>query len=362
MAEETTTSQAITTDVQAPTSEPASFDNTSDAQPPAEGHSVTFEPLFDTESVSDAELMGEEEGEQPKGDQQKQKPSETKEEPATPPPKDEKKQDEPKEEPPTEDKPPKGFVPIQALHQERGQRQMLTQEVQQLRSELEALKSGKQQTEDGLIAEPAADDFKVLSEAEFNDLLEEDPVEAIKYDRKLRVYEAKKAEKARAESSEREMIERSIGMMAEAVPGLYDQDSDVNQSLSRFAMEKGFDDLDGLSLITDPRSRIIPSNGGNPRPLGETAARFVVMLNNLFKEASLPKDDAGREKAIADKLRAEVTTEVLSKIKQPTGAEHRSIADIPGDAGIDSLNLSGPLTEAEFARLSDVDQRRLLGG
>jgi hypothetical protein len=355
MAEETTSQQAITTDVQAPTSEPASLDNISDAQPPAEGQSVTFEPLFDTESVSEAELMGEE-GE-PKDDQQK--PSETKEEPATSPPKDEKKQDESKEDSPTEDKPPKGFVPIQALHQERGQRQMLTIEVQQLKSELEALKSGK--TEDQNAA-PHDDDFNVLSDEEFDALLEEDPVEAIKYDRKFRAYEARQAEKAKSERAERQLIDQSVGMMEEAVPGLYDQDSDVNQRLTEFAIEKGFADMDGLALVTDPRTKIVPHNGGKPRALGQTAAHFVVMLHNLFKEASLPKDDAGREKALMDRVKAEVTQELLGKIKQPTGAEHKSIADMPGDAGSDVLNLSGPLTEAAFANLSDADQRRLLGG
>jgi hypothetical protein len=370
--EQATSSQATeTAATQNPTPEPASIENVVDASADSEAQSVTtFEPLFDTETISDEDLMGEdaekpsEDAEKPKDESKaEEKPSETKEA-GTSPPKDEKAAEDASDGTGEAQKPPKGFVPIQALHQERGQRQVLTQEVSQLRAELEAFKSGKKAVEDPT-AEPEVEDFKVLSEQEFDSLLEEDPVEAIKYDRKLRAWEFEQAKKSEAEKAEKAEIDTSIGMMAEAVPGLYDQDSDINQRLSEFAVENGFADLDGLAVVTDPRTKVIPANGGAPKPLGRVAANLVVMLNSLFQQASKPavaEGDAKAKDALEKKVREQVTKDVLSKIKQPAGAEHRSLGDIPGDAGSDISSLTNPLTEADFARLSKADQQRLLGG
>ena len=256
-------------------------------------------------------------------------------------------------------KPPKGFVPIQALHQERGQRQLLTQEVQTLRAENTALKSGKVSEQEAESAKEA--EFEVLSEEDFNELLGDDPVEAIKYERKLRAHEAKQADQKKVADADTATIEQSLGMMATAIPGLYDTDSDVNQKLSDFAVEKGFADLDGLALVTDPRTKIIPTNGGNPQLLGDTAANLVIMLNTLFQEAGVSKEDPDN-KELTEKLRGEITKELLAKIKKPAGAEHKSLGDIPGDAGSDLTLTGGPKTEADFAKLSEDDQQRLLGG
>ena len=150
-------------------------------------------------------------------------------------------------------------------------------------------------------------------------------------------------------------------MMAAAVPGLYDTDNDVNRKLSDFAAEKGFADVDGLALITDPRTRIISPDGGPPQILGETAANLVIMLNTLFQEVATPRTPTEVEKALTERIRAQVTKEVMSKIKQPAGAEHKSLGDIPGDAG-DDATLMRAMTEADFAKLSEADQRRYLGG
>lgn len=363
---EETTSQATQTaaskeqaaETKPATPEPASIDNTVDVEAEAEAQAVEFPSLFETENVSEAELRGEEEAAL-EGDKLPEGKSETKEAAASPP-KDKKPEGEKAAEKAQDEqgKPPKGFVAIQALHQERGQRQLLTQEVQNLRAELEAVKQGREEIrgseEEKQVEEEA---FEVLSEAAFNELVEEDPVEAIKYDRKLRVYEARQADKA----VEQDTVEQSIGMMAAAVPGLYDTDNDVNRKLSDFAAEKGFADVDGLALITDPRTRIISPDGGPPQILGETAANLVIMLNTLFQEVATPRTPTEVEKALTERIRAQVTKEVMSKIKQPAGAEHKSLGDIPGDAG-DDATLMRAMTEADFAKLSEADQRRYLGG
>jgi len=384
MAEETTsqaTESAASTEQaangenhQAPTQEPAALDQTIDVDGEAEGQSVEFEPLFDTEDISDADLRGDDET---TDDPETDPKSEAKDKSASSPPSDKKgaekkasedegkpadtKADEAHE---ADGKPPKGFVSIGALHEERGKRQALSQEVQSLRSELQAFNTGKKQPEtDGEETDQEdGEEFKVLSEAEFDELLEDDPVEAIKYDRKLRIHEAKQAEKEQAVKAEESIINQSIGMMADAIPGLYDEDSDVNQKLSDFAVEKGFVDLDGLALVTDPRTRIVPPNGGKPQLLGNTAANLVVMLNNLFAEVATPKSDAEKETALREKIKAEVTKELLGKIKLSPGSEHKSIADIPGAGNDDGVNMAGVMTEAQFAKLSESDQRRLLGG
>ena len=344
MAEETISSE------QAATPEPAAASDTVDVAGQSEGQAVEFESLFD-EGVSDAELMGEEE--------QTEKPSEAKEEPAPSPPKDvkesEKEPETPKEEEPQadegqQDKPPKGFVPIQALHQERTQRQVMAQQLQQLQAQLDAAKTAKPETD-----KPEADgEFKVLSESEFNELLEEDPVEAIKYDRKLRSWETQQAEKANAAKAEQSIIDRSISMMVEAVPGLYDQENDTNEQLTNFAAEHGFTDLDGLSIVTDPRTKVIPVNGGKPQLLGETAAHFVTLLSNLFQTTK------NGDKAKDSTLKAEVTKELLSKLKQSPAGQHVSLGDIPGGDTIDVT--AGPMTEAQYAKMSAEDKRRYLGG
>lgn len=365
MATETTSQASVEAAAQAATPEPASPDHTINADGNSEAQATgTFEPLFDTETISEAELMGEETEEAKDKPKAQEKPSETKEaEPS--PPIDEKEATEDASDGTGEaGKPPKGFVPIQALHQERGQRQVLSQEVSQLRAELEAFKTAKKAVEATHGAPKDVEEFKVLSEQEFNELLEEDPVEAIKYDRKFRAYEARQAEQAKAKQSDQAMIDQSMGMMAEAVPGLYDQDSDVNQRLSEFAVENGFTDLDGLALVTDPRTRVLPANGGNPKPLGQAAASLVLMLNNLFQEASKPPDKGAQDAQtkLEQRIREQVTQELLSKIKQPAGTEHRSLGDVPGDAGADASALEKVLSETEFSRLSEADQRRLLGG
>jgi hypothetical protein len=141
--------------------------------------------------------------------------------------------------------------------------------------------------------------------------------------------------------------------MESAVPGLYDQDSDVNQQLSDFAVNQGFADLDGLAIVTDPRTKIVPANGGPPRLLGETAAHFVTMLHNFYKQGAVkPAPDV-------NKVKADVTKELLSKLKQsPTG--HVSLGDVPGDSGDDAM--MRPMSEADYAKMSDADRRRYLGG
>ena len=387
MAEETTSqtteaaaTEQAATETQTPTQEPASIKDTIEAQGKAEGESVEFESLFDSEEVSEAELRGEEETETKDSQESEDSQSETKkEDTASSPSKDEKKSDEEvegsdkkaaakaDEAKDEQGKPPKGFVPIQALHQERGQRQILTQEVQDLRSELEALKSGKTVIQETEGAEQSPEEtFEVLSEEAFEELLEEDPVEAMKYDRKERAHKAKLAEQAKAAQAETDIINQSLGMMATSVPGLYDKDSDVNQKLSDFAMEKGFADFDGLALVTDPRTRIVPANGGRPQLLGETAANLVIMLNTLFQEMATLGDNKvdaeALEKAAEEKVRDKVTKDVLAKLKQPAEAEHKSLGDIPGDAGEDIAGLGGPMSEADFAKLSEAEQRRYLGG
>lgn len=348
--------EAIATEQPTITREPVDGDHTFDD---LETQSVEFDPLFEDEDVTEAELMGEEP--EPEADT---KEPEVEKETAAPQPEGDKEEvtDEGKE---TLDdggnKPPKGFVPIQALHQERGQRQMLSQEVQQLKEQLATLSQQKPLEDDQrkLDLDTDTEGFKVLSEEAFEELLEDDPVEAIKYERKLRSYEAQQASIAEAEKIQNESIARAIGMMTEAIPDLYDTNSDVNQKLTDFAAQKGFQDLDGLAVLTDPRTQVVPSGGSKPKPLGETAANLVVFLNNYFKEAQA-FNDPNASNELKDSLKAEITKSLLQKIKSDSGT-HVSLADLPGDSG--NIGDSGDiLTEEQFSKLSEAEQKRYLGG
>jgi hypothetical protein len=339
-----------------------------------EGLSVEFESLFEGEDVSEDELMGASEEEGKPTDEGSETQTSSKKDDgdaASSQPKDAKQDGEASEDKKAaetkddgegeESKPPKGFVPIQALHQERSQRQTLATELQQMKAELEALRAGKDTTGQGKDAK-AGEEFKVLSEEEFNELLEDDPVEAIKYDRRLRAYEAAQEEAKKAQQTEAELVNQSVTRMSEIVPGLYDENSDINQRLTDFAIENGFTDLDGLAMVTDPRTKVINPNTGKPVVLGETAAHLVTMLHNVFQKMSAPNTEANAEDTgkLTKQIEAEVVKNVLSKIKQPTGEEHRSIGDAPGDAKID---IDTPvLTEEEFAKLPKDKQKRLLGG
>lgn len=252
-----------------------------------------------------------------------------------------------KEEKPSEEKvkkPPKGFVPLKAVHEAR-------EKIDALRAELDTLKAEREAPKD--------EEFKVLSEEDFDKLLAEDIFEAMKYERKLRQYNEEMATKQAAEKAERDAISKAQARMLKAVPGLFDPEAKVNQDLAEFALTEGLD-VDFLKAVTDPATKIIPRGGKSPILLGEQAAGFVEFLFGTYSKGSSEAERIAKAVAEAEvKTREAVTKEMMAKIKE-NAADHRSIGDLPGVS--DKIKSGALLTEAELAALSEEEQRAYLGG
>jgi len=165
------------------------------------------EPLFEEESVSEEELMGEEVTEENAADSApKDEPKEDPgEKPKEEPKEEEKPKDEPKEEPKEEPEeepkaPPKGYVPQEALRQERHTNQELRQQLRDAQYQLQqAHEKLTQKPKDPDDIPSALKNFKELSLEEYDELVDEDPDEAMKYRARLdayRDYQHKQMEKA----------------------------------------------------------------------------------------------------------------------------------------------------------------------
>jgi hypothetical protein len=308
------------------------------------------ESLFG-ETVSDAELMGEE------------TPPPASTETATPAPKSGEKPTETPppaaEEPKT---PPPGFVPLAALHEERGKRQAMATRLQELEATVETLKAGK-------TAEPPApeapapssvpEDFKVLTPQEFKDLAESDVVEAQIYQYNLNLYkEEQVARQAVTEGTKRvqeqvsRIIESRYSEMEQAVPGIFDNESAINQALTEFASTYGMD-ATILGTFTDPATRIVQPDG-KVVVLGKGAVQMLSMLHNLYQGT---KPDPTKDQ----KLKEQGAAEVLKKIND-TSAGYRNIGGTPPGGSSVPTDFSKNLSEAELSKLSPQEQERYLQG
>lgn len=255
-------------------------------------------------------------------------------------------------------KPPSGFVPHEALKEERMRRQELTQAVENLQRELAAMKAAEQtagsKPGDAKPAGTAQSDFKVLSDEEYEALLEDDPIEAIKYDRKLQKYQASQKEEQSRQQQSQAGIQAAYARVASSIPELAVEGSDLRGKLVEFAGSLGINQ-DTLTLITNPGTLIAMPNGGAPVMLGEKAAEVVEALHKIYTKM----DASGVRTQIEKEVTERVTKELLGKLST-RASEHRSIGDSPG-SGETPTEIPIPNTEAKFARLSKADQERLLG-
>jgi len=138
--------------------------------------------------------------------------------------------------------------------------------------------------------------FKVLSDEEFDELAEEDPVEAVKYERALNKHLGEqKAKKAEGEARQRQhyqdtlVVNQSFERMEKAVPGIHEEGNPINQELSQFAIDNGFD-ANYLQAMTAPGTLILPPGAKRAVLLGNGAAGLVEMIAKLrgASEASDP--------------------------------------------------------------------------
>lgn len=260
----------------------------------------------------------------------------------------------------TPQKPPKGFVPHEALHQERAAHRAAKDEIGLLRQENEALKA---QVEAGPSKSDEFKDFKVLSQEEFDDLVEEDPQEAIKYQAKAARYEAvkraestTKAQKQAQHAQFSRIVDETANAIEEAVPGIYDEKSTVSKELGDFAIKHGFDP-NFAGALTDPRTMILTPGANAPVPLGAGALGVVLMVKNLRGQIRAQDPEAIR-KEIEEQVRAKATAEALDKIKDPNAPPNIGSAPAAGE----DLGRTAPKDEASWEKLSPDEEDKYLGG
>lgn len=362
------------TAVEAPTDAADQRDDSS-VQDAAESRAPENETVTSSlfgETVTDAELMGEETTEEaPEETGESEEPPENPDE-AGPPlgePNDISRGEETKE----AMKPPPGTVPLPALHEERGKRKAADarayaaeNKVHELEAQIAALQQGKPAEEQRKPEERPPEkedelphDFRVLSAKEYRDLAENDLVEAQIYLHNLNRFQKQEERKQKeehqrklAQEQTQALIQKRYTEMEQAVPGIFAEDGDVNKALTKFAADNGMDET-FVSVLTDPTTRIVGEDG-RVVLLGKGAVQMLTLLNNAFKAA---KPDATKE----DLLKAQGAAELLGKI-QNTTTGYRNIGGTPPGGSSVPNDPNRIVTEAEMARMSPEEQERYLRG
>ena len=349
---------------------------------------VTFEPLFKDEGVSEAELRGDDSvaaGEKkadpgPKGDESTQKAAEEAAKLAGPDGKaeadakvkadaDAKAQAEkptlPKE---VVDKLSQNEEHISglttAVSRERQTVKVLKTENQRLAAENEQLKQPKASTDKE--AEKFKD-FKVLSEEEYDSLVDKDPDSASKYLYKLNKYQDYQSQiknsktiEARAKSAEKEIVDYGISELEKVLPGITQGKNDLAAKLTEFAVKHGVDDS-VLAVLTDPRTKVITPQGEN-LIIGDGAAQLVALIKSTFEAVSNVPDRAKIEAELRPIIEAEVQKKIIDKLKQNPSMGFRSLDALAGSGGKDAKPLTGVITESDYAKMTEQEKAAALGG
>lgn len=375
--EATTTQQTKTEAIPASPAESGAEMLSQDTEPKA---TYDFGGLFSDEAKpSEEELSGEEKKAEPSEKKEEGKPKEEpKSDTATPKPEGDKPKEEPKKEVKEEepkkkepdkkpDKPPEGFVPKEALAEARKQLRDLKEEVARLKAQPPPEEKAKPQ--------PAPDEkqwenFKVLSDQEYDQLVEDDPIEAQKYFHRLRKYERFQDQKERAKAEQEQskakfnnLVSETVKQIQEAVPGIYDQESEVASQLATFAVEHGFDDERYLDAMTNPATLIVPPGQQKSFILGPGAASLIKLLHNLRAKVAEASDPAKLKeeitKEIEPKLRETITQELVAKFKDAGTGKFKSLTEVPG-SGEKPEPTSKSRTEEEWAKLSEEEREKIL--
>ena len=262
-----------------------------------------------------------------------------------------------------ETKPPEGYVPLAALHEERLQRKMLAGEIERLKKEIEILKNLP--AEEG--AEAAGKEekaFRVLSEKEEDELMENDIFAYQKYLRQLRKYNEQQAREHMVKQQEERVTQEAYKMMNQFVPGVLDENSDINEKLTKYSVEHGLTP-EILAIMTDPRTKIILPGQKDAAMLGPAAAYIAKFIYETYNKTNQSKDEqalrAEIEKSLRNKLTEEITKELMDKIKTgKTEAGYRSIGDVAGGGEIP--NIEGPITEDDFRKMTPEQIEKVLKG
>lgn len=332
-------------------------------------------------SVSEADLGKEAEPEEPSEiedtddsepseDEDKAEETEAPEEETTKEPEEEKAAEEEPEGDST--KPPKGYVPLQALHESRTRITGLQAEVTQLKAKLyEATKP--QKVEPPLVTETEVTkfkDFKVLSKTEAAALMEDNTTAGLEYVEKLSDYmdyssrlakqqalDASTKSKEAQEEAEAAKVRESVYTEFERlIPNIMAEDRTVSNDWADFAESKGFNE--DLFPLLSPDTIISPA-GKEPFRVGKNAVGLLKMIMELRKAPS--KDDLKKQirTELTTELKAELGNKAVADIKSKKSAKPQ-MQDIP-DAAKSTPKLV-VLSDKAYEKLSEQDKQRYLQG
>jgi hypothetical protein len=269
-------------------------------------------------------------------------------------------------------KPPKGYVPLQALHEARTRASGLQAEVTQLKAKLyEATKPKK--VEPPLVTETEVSkfkDFKVLSKAEAAALMEDNVTAGLEYVEKLHEYmdyssrlakqqvldASAKAKEAQEEAELAKVVDYVSAECERLIPGIFAEDRTVSNDWADFAESKGFSEE--LFPLLSPTTLVSPV-GKEPFRVGKNAVGLLKMIIELRKAPS--KDDLKKQirTELTKELKAELGNKAVADIKSKKAAKPQ-MQDIP-DAAKSTPKLV-VLSDKAYEKLSEQDKQRYLMG
>lgn len=279
---------------------------------------------------------------------------------------------------------PEGYVKLEALHQARGENRYLKSVISQLKEDLEAKPDPQTVSKE---AEWMAD-FKVLSDAELEELSEDSPMDAVKYVNRLAKYNDHKRQadenKAKEEAARVEnevLINTAFEQISHEVPGIYDQGSTVAADLADFAESIGFSE--DMFVLTNPRNTIT-IDGGQTMPLGSIAANLVSVLHSLNQAVSEQFDGETETKTtsakgngmnkqaeksvdeIKEELRKELLGEfeksVVNKLKGQDSTGVKTLSDVQNSGNEDFSAEMEVKSMEQWEKLTPEQQQQMLSG
>lgn len=251
-----------------------------------------------------------------------------------------------------------------ALHQERKMIKQLKARVAELETEITKGSSDDKSADDPF------KDFKVLSDQEYEELLDDDPDEATKYLYKFGRYQEhqRKVETDQrlmhdAQHQVNALINEGIEALEAVIPGISKGEAKEDvKKLTEFALKNGFDN-EVLTAITDPGTKIV-TRDNEVLILSDGAAQVVKAIKSAYEASTLNKDQIRKEleAELRPKIEAEVQKTLIEKLQKDPESGFRSL-DMAAGSGLKEMKLTtGPISEADYARLSDKERAALLGG
>ena len=294
-----------------------------------------YADLIDDESVSEEELQGIDDGETTEEETTEEAEKKTGDETQEP-------------EPEKSAKPPKGFVPLEALHEVRGENRYLKEQIAELQA------APPKETAPKADAEEAKPEFEVLSDEDFDALVDEDPLKAIRYQRDLNTHERlvskQEADYAKGETEFASTVREAQTAMETAVPGIFTEEG-VQRALVEKAESLGFSE--DLFYLTNPSTQVILPGSSEPVLLGKAAASILSVIQNASAKST--------EKVKSeDEIREEVTAELMKKFKSGDG-DFKSLTLAPKSKNT-KIAKGKELSESDMLKLSDADLEIYLAG